>query len=328
MTAALVSTIVLLAALVEGAQGSGPPRSIEHGPIRIDVAYTKNGNLHYYSLSAANYQAQFTLHYYEYLRRPQPEEGQTQFLVFDLPGSAGREIAAAFSGLDVSWKPADYSFRVPEHFAELPLEHIACGMVASGAQELLACPVSSIASARQSVQANNLAWFIELLELSRYRFSERKRPATPEGSKEMLLGLLQKIEGDQEVQVGTDGPGAGRQIPVGRMLRTVVAQALVNGGLFDTPMDRPESEIRQAAAEWYADRLPQEDARQALLQALRDKDSHVRAAAASALATDVARNDNTTIEALRGVLQQEPDPFVRQVIRDLLDSATIPARGS
>jgi HEAT repeat protein len=101
---------------------------------------------------------------------------------------------------------------------------------------------------------------------------------------------------------------------------------LVYGGLLEAPLNRPEVEIRQAAAEWYADRLPQEDARRALLQALGDKDSRVRAAAATALAADVAQNDSATIEALRAVLQREPDPLVRQVIQDLLDGATIPRR--
>ena len=316
----IASTIVLAVALTASGQEARSAQINQTGPVRIDVMHTEQGNLYYYSLQTKSYQSQFKLHYYEYLNRPQPGQARTQFLVFDLPGSAGRQLTAAFVGLGVSWNSDDYYwFPLPEHFAELPEDDVPCGMIAFDAKQLLACPISTWASAGKSAQANNLAWFIQLLELTRYRFSESKRPAEPEESKEMLLGLLQKIEGGQQVQVGTDGPSAGRQIPVGIMLRTVVAQAMVNGGLFDTPMNRPESEIRQAAAEWYADRLPQEDARQALLHALRDKDSRVRAAAATALATDVARNDSTTIEALRGVLQREPDPFVRRVIRDLLD---------
>ena len=255
-------------------------------------------------------------------------EAHTQFLVFNLPESAGRELTAAFLGLDVSWNPTDYWFRVPEHFAELPLEHLACGMVAFGAHQLLACPVSSIASARQSTQANNLAWFVELLELTRYRFSQSRRSAAAEESKNMLLGLLENIGGGHEVEVGRDGPGTGRQIPVGLILRTAVAQALVYGGLLDVPISRPEFEIRQAAAEWYAERLPQEDARRALLQALGDGDSRIRAAAATALAAEVARNDSATIRAIRDVLQRERDPFVRQVIQELLDGATVQPEGA
>lgn len=323
MNAVVVSTIMLAMALA--ASGEGPERAQpmeETSPIKIDVAYTKHGNLQYYSLQAASYQSQFTLHYYEYLRRPQPGEAQTRFLVFKLPGSAGRELTAAFSGLNVSWNPSDYWFRVPEDFADLPLEHLACGMVAFGAHQLLTCPVSSIASARQSTQANNLAWFVELLELTRYRFSESSRSAEAEESKNMLLGLLQNIGGGKEVEVGKDGAGAGRQIPVGLILRTAVAQALVYGGLLAAPISCPEFEIRQAAVQWYAEHLPQEDARRALLQALGDGDSHIRAAAATALAAEVARNDSATITAIRNVLQRERDPLVRQVIHELLEGAT------
>jgi hypothetical protein len=229
--------------------------------------------------------------------------------------------------LEVSWNSDDYYWlSLPEHFAELPEDRVPCGIVAFAEQQLLACPVSAWASAGKSAQANNLAWYIELLELTRYRFAESRRSAAAEQSKDALLGLLQRIDAGQDVKAGRDGLGADRRIPVGVILRTTVAQALLYGGLLGAPMSRPEVEIRQAAAEWYADRLPQEDARRALLQALSDRDSRVRAAAATALAADVARNDSGTIEALRGVLQREPDSFVRQVIQDLLDGATIPPR--
>ncbi len=322
----IVSTLVLAIALGALGEERGHAGLIRTGPIQIDVAYAEQGNFHYYSLTAANYQSQFSLHYAEFLRRPQPGEARTQSLVFNLPGSAGRELADALVGLDLSWNPGDYWFRVPENFAELPLEHIPCGVVAFDARQLLGCPVSPIASARQSTQANTLAWFIERLELTRYRFRENAHEATAAQSRDMLMRLFQSIDGGREVKVGRDGPGADHRVPVGLILRTSVAQALVYGGLLEAPMSRPEVEIRQAAAEWYADRLPQEDARRALLQALSDKDSRVRAAAATALAADVAHNDSATIEALRGVLQREPDPFVRQVIQDLLDGATIPPR--
>jgi len=323
----IVSTLVLAMALTAMGERTAHARSTRTGPIRIDVAYAEQGNLHYYSLTAANYESQFSLHYSEYLRRPQSGEARTQFLVFNLPGSAGRELADAFVGLDLSWNPGDYWFRVPENFAELPLEHIPCGVVAFDAQQLLACPISPIASARQSAQANTLAWFVERLDLTRYRFRESRHEGAAEQSKDMLLRLFQSIDGGREVEVSRDGPGADRRVPVGLILRTTVAQALVYGGLLAAPMNRPEVEIRQAAAEWYADRLPQEDARRALLQALSDTDSRVRAAAATALAADVAQNDRATIEALRAMLQREPDSLVRQVIQDLLDGATIPPRG-
>jgi hypothetical protein len=322
----IASTLVLAVALAAPGHEPGGAGSIRTGPIKIDVAYAEQGNLHYYSLTAANYQSQFSLHYAEFLRRPQSGEARTQFLVFNLSGSAGRELADAFVGLGLSWNPGDYWFRVPENFAELPLEHIPCGVVAFDAQQLLGCPMSPMASARQSTEANTLAWFIERLELTRYRFRESGHAATGEQSKDMLVRLFQSIDAARDVEVSKDGPGADRRVPVGLILRTAVAQALVYGGLLEAPLNRPEVEIRQAAAEWYADRLPQEDARRALLQALGDKDSRVRAAAATALAADVAQNDSATIEALRAVLQREPDPLVRQVIQDLLDGATIPRR--
>ncbi|MGE0520597.1 MAG: HEAT repeat domain-containing protein [Candidatus Binatia bacterium] len=322
----IVSTLVLAVALIPPGPESERAASIRTGPIKIDVAYAQQGNLYYYSLTAANYESQFSLQYAEYLRRPQSGEARTQFLVFNLPGSAGRELADAFVGLELSWNPGDYWFRVPENFAELPLEHIPCGVVAFNAQQLLGCPISPMASARHSTQANRLAWFIERLELTRYRFRESRHEATAEHSKVMLVRLFESIDGGQDVEVGKDRPSSHRRIPVGLILRTSVAEALVYGGLLEAPMSRPEVEIRRPATEWYAERLPQEDARRALLQALVDRDSHVRAAAAIALAANVAQNDSATIEAIRAVLQREPDPLVRQVIQNLLDGATMPPR--
>lgn len=327
----VASTIVLgivLAASSEGRVQAVQAGLVPTGPIEIAVVYTQQGNLHYYSLSAANYQSQFSLYYAEYLRRPQPGEARTQFLVFNLPGSAGRQLTAAFLGLEISWNPRDYYWlRMPEYFPELPEDHVPCGMVASGAEQLLACPISAWASARQSAQANNLAWFIQLLEATRYRSKDRSASASREESGAALLHILQRIPSGEEVQVAEPGTGRAHQIPVASNLRGVVAQALVYGDLLEAPMSRPEVEIRQAAAEWYADRLPQEDARRTLLQALSDKDSRVRAAAATALASDITHNDRATIEALRSVLQREPDPLVRQVIQDLLDGANLPPIG-
>lgn len=327
MRVIVLSMVVLVIALSASGNDAHDRQAVESGPISIDVVYANEGNLHFYSLTSADYQSQFTLHYYEYLRRPQPGEARTQFLVFNLTGSVGRQLTRAFVGLRLSWNPRDYEWRdLPEHFGALPEDHAPCGLVAFGKEQLLACPVSGWASAKQSAQANNLAWFIQLLDSTRYRSDDRKNLALRDESRDALLGLLQRIPSGREVEVVQRGAAVGHQIPVGSMLRGVVAEALVHGGLLDAPMAHPESEIRQAAVEWNRDRLPREDARRVLLHALNDGDSRIRAAAATALAADVAQNDSATIEALRGVLQREPDPFVRQVIQELLDGATIPSR--
>lgn len=291
----------------------------DNAPVTIEIAYSTVDAFFYYRLQTPRYDSTFRL---LYLQTTTEERTALEppFLLqeFEVSGTEGRTLTQAFSGLGLSWDADQYWYRPTQEELRARDVAVPCGAIRYNERTLLACPVEAWASARQSPDANRLAWFIERLEVTRVKktpSNEARR--TRERLTGALLELFQRLPPHLVVAVRRDSGTDNATVDIGATLRWSVAGALVYGGFLTDPLRSPQPEIRRRAVGWYSTRSAGE-ARAALLRALSDEDPEVRASAASLLAPELGPNDQEALKVLREFINSEKDPQVRKMIIDLL----------
>jgi hypothetical protein len=196
------------------------------GDVRIEILYADQGIVHWFLLTATSYQSNYTLTFFESVHPRAKSKVRPVIESINVPGSTGRLLVESFQGLQLSWDVTDYWFRAPPEFEAVPDEFLSCGLLRAPNHRLIACPISPIASGRQSPEANKLAWFVQLLNLTREQLREAKQPMSLASVKDQLVQIAADVPEALAVPAAHVVDGGRKQVSVGLILRSTIALAV------------------------------------------------------------------------------------------------------